>query len=449
MAGAAAFAFLAARQARRPVVLAVLGLALFLYGAIVVAYGFNRGAAAIGGGLLTATVLAGVFGWNDLRALWERRARGQAMAPERPRLTLGALWIPIAAVLAAYYALGDFSPASSYAMRWLAAPAVLIAIAGRTYRWAAATAAVVVAVDAAYVGGVSLQAIGTEGPARIAYVIAAVIVVALSAVQVVRLLGRSPLFDPVHLIAVQLAFALVMRWAYYLGSGLGIDPNTYGAGTTATPFRAELPLLAMALAAIGLGMTRPVASAARRLGLAIPRWWHVALALAVANAYILLTYPANVLTYWITPEAYSGIVQILHKTDGSLPYWAALAYALLAGICEESLFRGAIQPRVGIVATAVLFAAIHVQYGLTPILGLVFAAGLTYGLIRRHLNLTTAVIAHAATDTGGFLLAYDVRTNVLWATVVAAAVVADLWRRRSTHPPEIAVSAGSRGTGIS
>jgi membrane protease YdiL (CAAX protease family) len=129
------------------------------------------------------------------------------------------------------------------------------------------------------------------------------------------------------------------------------------------------------------------------------------------------------------PDAYYAIGAILYKTDYQLPLWANLSYAVLAGVCEETLFRGVIQPRVGILVTAVLFAAIHIQYGLTPILGLVFASGLVFGLIRKHLNLTTAVIAHAATDTGGFVWAHAWQAKALWAAVFLLVLAVDVGRR--------------------
>ncbi|HKW58689.1 MAG TPA: type II CAAX endopeptidase family protein [Candidatus Dormibacteraeota bacterium] len=419
MAGGAGLVLLASRRARRPLVLQLLGLALFLYGAIVVTYGFYRSASVAASIVLVGVMMLGALGWRDMQASGNEPLHLAAPA-QQLRLSWSALWIPIAAVAAAYFALGDFSPTSAYVTRWLAGATVIVAVVGRTNRWAALTAAVAAGVEAGYVAVTS---------GRWAYVIAGSIVIGLSGIQVAKQLRRAPLFDPVQLIAVQLAVALLFRWAYYLGSGAGLDPNTYAPGTTATPFRAELPFMAMALAAIGLGVSRPLGPALRRLGAEVPTWWQVALALLVADAYLLLTAPVNLLTYRLTPDAYYAIGDILYRTNAGLPYWAVLAYALLAGICEETLFRGALMPRVGIVASALLFAAIHIQYGLTPILGLVFVAGIAYGLIRRHINLTTAVIAHAATDTGGVGLGHQWETTALWASVLVIALAIDLGRR--------------------
>ena len=49
---------------------------------------------------------------------------------------------------------------------------------------------------------------------------------------------------------------------------------------------------------------------------------------------------------------------------GSIP--GILTLGLAAGIGEETLFRGALQPRFGLLITSLLFALLHSQYGITP-----------------------------------------------------------------------------------
>lgn len=44
------------------------------------------------------------------------------------------------------------------------------------------------------------------------------------------------------------------------------------------------------------------------------------------------------------------------------PFWHIFVIALIVAICEEMLFRGAVQHTLGIYWTSVLFAAIHVRY---------------------------------------------------------------------------------------
>ena len=71
-----------------------------------------------------------------------------------------------------------------------------------------------------------------------------------------------------------------------------------------------------------------------------------------------------------------------------------LILALASGIGEEMLFRGALQPVFGLPITSLLFAIVHIQYGLTPITIVVFFLGLILGLVRRYSNTTVAIYVH-------------------------------------------------------
>ena len=90
--------------------------------------------------------------------------------------------------------------------------------------------------------------------------------------------------------------------------------------------------------------------------------------------------------------------------------------ALAPGIAEESLFRGALQPRLGILLAALAFTAVHTQYALTIDTLLVFALGCGLGLVRRFLNTTTAITTHAAYNA---LAGIGVPT-VLWPAAIGA-----------------------------
>jgi membrane protease YdiL (CAAX protease family) len=72
-----------------------------------------------------------------------------------------------------------------------------------------------------------------------------------------------------------------------------------------------------------------------------------------------------------------------------------LVLALIAGISEEILFRGALQPIFGLWFTSILFAVVHVQYGLTPVTVFVVILAVLLGLIRRRTNTTVAIFVHA------------------------------------------------------
>jgi hypothetical protein len=72
----------------------------------------------------------------------------------------------------------------------------------------------------------------------------------------------------------------------------------------------------------------------------------------------------------------------------------ALAIGTAAAIGEETFFRGAYQPRMGIVITSLLFASFHVQYGITPATLLILAMSLILGVLRARTSLSVCVLVH-------------------------------------------------------
>ena len=90
------------------------------------------------------------------------------------------------------------------------------------------------------------------------------------------------------------------------------------------------------------------------------------------------------------------ISQILYQDFG---IWHWLALALGAGIGEEILFRGALQPVFGIWFTSLLFAIVHVQYGLlTPATLILFLLSFILGFIRQRHNTSVAILVHIGYD---------------------------------------------------
>jgi membrane protease YdiL (CAAX protease family) len=88
---------------------------------------------------------------------------------------------------------------------------------------------------------------------------------------------------------------------------------------------------------------------------------------------------------------------------GVPPALGSILLSLGVGVGEELLFRGAMQPRFGVVATAVLFAAFHVQYQVPGIL-MIFLVGLGLGLIKRRTSTTFTAVVHVLYDIGAFLI---------------------------------------------
>lgn len=92
------------------------------------------------------------------------------------------------------------------------------------------------------------------------------------------------------------------------------------------------------------------------------------------------------------------LARALGELLGPLELRHCLALAALSGVAEEALFRGALQPQVGLVPASLLFALAHLapRRDLAPWCLFSFAAGLLFGLLYEATgNLVAPVLAHA------------------------------------------------------
>jgi hypothetical protein len=87
----------------------------------------------------------------------------------------------------------------------------------------------------------------------------------------------------------------------------------------------------------------------------------------------------------------------------------ALATAIFAGVGEETLIRGALQPVFGLVPAAILHGVLHAQFQHAPIF-IVQVAGwsILMGIAKRYTNTSTTIIGHAGFNfVTTFLFAYN------------------------------------------
>ena len=89
--------------------------------------------------------------------------------------------------------------------------------------------------------------------------------------------------------------------------------------------------------------------------------------------------------------------------------WNPLWIAMAAGLREELLFRGALQPLLGIWFTSVRFVPVHIRaYGFNALNKRVllqalsiFAISAAFGFVAIYAGFITAMIVHAAMDVVG------------------------------------------------
>ena len=100
---------------------------------------------------------------------------------------------------------------------------------------------------------------------------------------------------------------------------------------------------------------------------------------------------------------------MLFRSRLDLSGWNPLWVALAAGFSEELLFRGALQPVLGIWATSILFVLAHIRAYrfnrfnkrvLIQSLGL-FAVSFVFGYIAQYVGLVAVIIIHTTMDIVG------------------------------------------------
>jgi membrane protease YdiL (CAAX protease family) len=225
-----------------------------------------------------------------------------------------------------------------------------------------------------------------------------------------RWLSRWLPIDPasmVHMTA--LAFAI-----YQIGLSLGqmaligdlenlIDAEL--ALTVGDVLLTGVPFVLFALLGVGLLIRRDGPLTWERLGLRWPT--RKQLAAAAGLTVLLLAFDIAVSWAWqeVDPAGYDLLERVTENIFGNLvTVGGALALGLSAGISEELLFRGAVQPRLGLFLATLLFTVGHLQYGLTAATLEIFFIGLVLGLVRKRSHTTICILIHAAYNTIGTLM---------------------------------------------
>ncbi len=259
------------------------------------------------------------------------------------------------------------------------------------------------------------QAIGVDAGIMAAAVVAATMASKPVRERLARVIPIDP-DNPVHAYAVVLVVIWLgmqlatIAFVDVLSSDQSLPPLTVGDVVAS-----ELPFLIMAVAGVGLFIRRDAAGVAGRLGLTGPAWWQIGVGLASAGAFFALIQAADALSHAWTPQLAHQVDRTTQHVFGALDNPVGIAVvALLPGICEEILFRGALQPRIGLLATAVLFASVHTQYGFSFDAVAIFVVAVGLGLLRKYTNTTTSCICHVSYN---LLAGIGIASNLIGAAV--------------------------------
>jgi hypothetical protein len=217
---------------------------------------------------------------------------------------------------------------------------------------------------------------------------------------------------------------MVALWIYITAAGFllgAIDPTSIKLPNMPIPLPVPLEqlfsynglgLVILSLAGVGIMVSRKPQEAMQRLGWAKPTWAQVAIGVGI----IFATFAYDYAWAYFTHQMPGGLADKLSSYNagtftagGGLTnsLILALAVALCAGIGEETLIRGALQPCFGILPAAILHGLLHGQFAHAPIF-IVQVAGWSalMGIAKRYTNTTTTIIGHAG---------YNLLTTFLFA----------------------------------
>lgn len=222
-----------------------------------------------------------------------------------------------------------------------------------------------------------------------------------------------PTFFALWVYVVVVAYSVVNLLFFVLApevtdSGLSSGGRVSVSAVLAT----EVPFAIVAFLGVGLGVRRSFGECVTRLGYERISPGQVGIVVLFVVGALVLQVVSNNLFAYLQPELFERVNSIstgLFDPKGLDPI-AVIFFALLvgvgAGVGEETLYRGALQPALGIPLVSVLFAILHVQYGPSLLLVFIFVLSAGLGLLRKYINTTASFLAHAGYNASGVLLAY-------------------------------------------
>lgn len=223
-----------------------------------------------------------------------------------------------------------------------------------------------------------------------------------------RLLARFIPIDPlstVHSVALGMISLVVLQMVFTAGVGIDVladmvaegGEGAGGAMTITTAWVQAMLFVLMGFVGVGWLIRRGGRATLDRLGIVMPSIAQVLVAIGLGfvmvGVIIALETVSNALGWGFDEDVGRLSEQLLGGLILTVP--GILTLGLSAGIGEETLMRGALQPRFGLVLTSIVFALLHGNYGFTLSTLAVLIVGFTLGILRNRANTTSAMIMHA------------------------------------------------------
>ena len=218
-----------------------------------------------------------------------------------------------------------------------------------------------------------------------------------------KLVARFTPYDPnspIDLTGLAILLALIAFLGVSVLTADSSADDSTGASSTfslvVTLIITMMTFVCLAYVSVGYRIWRNGYEATERLGLRMPDLRTIGIGIAFVIPVMFMNMIGGILTQIFQPGVTDDLDRTLDSmTQGIQNPAGALLIGLTAGIGEELFFRGALQPRFGIVLTAFTFALMHQQYELTWVLLGMFGIGILLGIERQRYGIVAAIVTHA------------------------------------------------------
>ncbi|RME85451.1 MAG: CPBP family intramembrane metalloprotease [Caldilineae bacterium] len=233
-----------------------------------------------------------------------------------------------------------------------------------------------------------------------------------------RLVARILAIDPsrvVHAVALSYTMLVVVNLWVTLAFGIGnlADITAAGGGIESTAlvqtvWAQEIAFALTALIGVGWLAGRGWRATLHRLGLVRPTGRQLLTGVVLGVVMMLALIPIDYFTQTTGIGFDEDVTRLGEQVIGPLTQSLAgiLTLGVGAALGEELIFRGALQPRFGLVFTSLLFTLLHSNYGLSLSTLIVLLIGLILGWVRNRYNTTSSMVVHAVYNMAIGLMTY-------------------------------------------
>lgn len=209
----------------------------------------------------------------------------------------------------------------------------------------------------------------------------------------------------IHTLSLVLSMVIFIQWGVTLGFGLDTINETIEESSEVSLlislWSQDLLLFLISLIGVGWLTRRSFHQSMERLGLKAITWKEGLLGLAIGLIMMFIAIVIETMAIhfdWIDPNIQEVTEKSLGPLFESIP--GILTLGLAAALGEETIFRGALQPRFGVFYTSILFALMHANYGLSIVTLVIFLLSLILSWARNRYNTTVCMIIHASYNIG-------------------------------------------------